>query len=109
MNREFSFRSREEAIRRLRAEQFDLLIIGGGITGAAAARDAVSRGLKVALVEKHDFASGTSSASSKLIARCGSCWPTSTRPNQLEDRARPRSTPLHAQASRRVEAQEPAA
>src|SRR4051794_28437120 len=64
---EFSFRSREEALRRFRSEQFDLLIIGGGITGAAAARDAVTRGLKVALVERNDFASGTSSASSKLI------------------------------------------
>lgn len=64
---EFSFRSRETALRRFRDEQFDLLIIGGGITGAAAARDAATRGLKVALVEKGDFASGTSSASSKLI------------------------------------------
>lgn len=48
-------------------EEFDFLIIGGGITGAATARDAVSRGLKVALVEKRDFAWGTSSRSSKLI------------------------------------------
>lgn len=48
-------------------EEFDLLIIGGGITGAAVARDAVSRNLKVALVEKRDFAWGTSSRSSKLI------------------------------------------
>ena len=63
----FSFRSRAEALQRLRSEDFDLLIIGGGITGAATARDAVSRGLKVALVERSDYASGTSSGSSKLI------------------------------------------
>src|SRR6187401_2125960 len=65
--REFSFRTREQALGRFRDETFDLLIIGGGITGAATARDAVTRGLKVALVERSDFASGTSSASSKLI------------------------------------------
>lgn len=64
---EFSFRSRETALRRFKNEVFDLLIIGGGITGAAVARDAVSRGLKVALVERKDFAYGTSSRSSKLI------------------------------------------
>lgn len=46
---------------------FDLLIIGGGITGAGIALDASSRGLKVALIEKSDFASGTSSKSTKLI------------------------------------------
>ncbi len=64
---DFSFRTREEALKRFREETFDLLIIGGGITGAGVARDAVSRGLKVALVEKKDFAWGTSSRSSKLI------------------------------------------
>src|SRR3954462_6216217 len=64
---EFSFRSRETALRRFQEEVFDLLIIGGGITGAAVARDATSRGLKVALVERRDFAYGTSSRSSKLI------------------------------------------
>jgi glycerol-3-phosphate dehydrogenase len=52
---------------RLGAEQFDVLVIGGGITGAGAALDAASRGLKVALVDKGDFASGTSSKSSKLV------------------------------------------
>ncbi len=67
MGREFSFRTREKALERFRTETFDLLIVGGGITGAAVARDAVSRGLKVALVEKNDFAFGTSSRSSKLI------------------------------------------
>lgn len=51
----------------MKAEVFDLLVIGGGISGAAVARDAVSRGLTVALVEKNDFAYGTSSRSSKLI------------------------------------------
>ncbi len=46
---------------------FDLAIIGGGINGAGIARDAAGRGLKVLLVEQHDLASGTSSASTKLI------------------------------------------
>ncbi|MGH7172942.1 MAG: glycerol-3-phosphate dehydrogenase [Gemmataceae bacterium] len=46
---------------------FDLLILGGGITGAGVALDAVTRGLRVALIDKGDFASGTSSLSSKLI------------------------------------------
>ncbi|GAB4529564.1 MAG: glycerol-3-phosphate dehydrogenase/oxidase [Haliangiales bacterium] len=49
------------------AERYDLVVIGGGITGAGIARDAALRGLKVALFEKGDFASGTSSKSSKLI------------------------------------------
>ncbi len=51
----------------LTAQPFDLLIIGGGITGAAVARDAALQGLKVALFEKDDFASGTSSKSSKMV------------------------------------------
>jgi glycerol-3-phosphate dehydrogenase len=54
-------------LRRLRAERFDVLIIGGGVTGAGAAVDAAARGLKVALVEASDYAAGTSSRSSKLI------------------------------------------
>jgi len=49
------------------SEKFDLLVIGGGITGAGVARDAASRGLRVALVEEKDFAWGTSSRSSKLV------------------------------------------
>ncbi len=49
------------------SEQFDVLVIGGGVTGAGVALDAVARGYKVALVEKADFASGTSSKSTKLV------------------------------------------
>src|SRR5438132_12337231 len=48
-------------------ENFDLLILGGGITGAGVALDAALRGLHVALIDKGDFASGTSSVSSKLV------------------------------------------
>lgn len=51
----------------LENEQFDVLVIGGGVTGAGVALDAVARGYKVALVEKVDFASGTSSKSTKLV------------------------------------------
>lgn len=58
---------RERTLRTLANEPFDLLIVGGGITGCGIARDAALRGLKVALVEKLDFASGTSSKSSKLV------------------------------------------
>src|SRR4051794_1596695 len=54
-------------VARLRRERFDVLIVGGGVTGAGAALDAASRGLSVALVEARDLASGTSSRSSKLI------------------------------------------
>ena len=58
---------RDRALARLAAESFDVLVIGGGITGAGVALDAASRGLRTALVERDDFASGTSSKSSKLI------------------------------------------
>ncbi len=58
---------RETALQRLQTETFDLLVIGGGITGAGTALDAAARGLKVALIERSDFASGTSSKSSKLV------------------------------------------
>ena len=58
---------RETVRRRLRTESFDVAVIGGGITGAGVARDAALRGLRVALIEGHDFASGTSSRSSRLI------------------------------------------
>jgi glycerol-3-phosphate dehydrogenase len=59
--------TRERAIETLVRESFDVLVIGGGITGAGVALDAASRGYSVALVEKADFASGTSSRSSKLV------------------------------------------
>jgi glycerol-3-phosphate dehydrogenase len=59
--------NRETSLARFRDEEFDLAVIGGGINGAAAARDAAMRGLRVALVERGDFASATSSRSSKLI------------------------------------------
>lgn len=59
--------ARADAIASLRSEQFDLLVIGGGINGVGIALDGASRGLKVALVESSDFAAGTSSKSSKLI------------------------------------------
>ncbi|MDQ1360257.1 MAG: glycerol-3-phosphate dehydrogenase [Acidimicrobiaceae bacterium] len=58
---------RDAALSRLATEHFDVLVIGGGITGAGVALDAASRGLRTALVEKDDFASGTSSKSSKLV------------------------------------------
>lgn len=58
---------RENALERLRDTHFDLLVVGGGITGAGVARCAALRGLRVALVERHDFASGTSSRSSRLV------------------------------------------
>lgn len=63
----FSFRDRESNLQKLANETFDLLVVGGGITGAGIARDASMRGLKVGLIEASDFASGTSSRSSKLI------------------------------------------
>src|SRR5436305_6398489 len=59
--------SRERAIEDLAGARFDVVVIGGGITGAGVALDAASRGYSVALVEKADFASGTSSRSSKLV------------------------------------------
>eukprot|EP01064_Diplonema_japonicum_P017699 TRINITY_DN2598_c0_g1_i2.p1 TRINITY_DN2598_c0_g1~~TRINITY_DN2598_c0_g1_i2.p1 ORF type:complete len:663 (+),score=91.23 TRINITY_DN2598_c0_g1_i2:52-2040(+) len=58
---------REEQMKRLEEETFDVLVIGGGATGAGIALDAATRGLKVAMVEREDFASGTSSRSTKLI------------------------------------------
>jgi len=59
--------ARADALSALEAEQFDVVVIGGGITGAGVALDAASRGYSVALVEKADYASGTSSRSSKLV------------------------------------------
>ena len=60
-------RARDEALAALTADPYDVLVIGGGITGAGVALDAASRGYSVALVEQADFASGTSSRSSKLV------------------------------------------
>lgn len=59
--------SRTESLARLREREFDLLVIGGGITGAGIAQDAALRGLEVGLVEKTDFAAGTTHSSSKLL------------------------------------------
>ncbi len=59
--------SRPKALARMSEDHFDVCVIGGGITGAGAALDAASRGLRVALVERRDFAEGTSSRSSKLV------------------------------------------
>src|SRR3954467_12873475 len=58
---------RPTALDRLEREEFDVLVVGGGITGCGVALDAASRGLRTALVERDDFASGTSSKSSKLV------------------------------------------
>lgn len=63
----FSNLHRSQFVAQLSAETFDLLVIGGGITGCGIALDAALRGMKVALIEKNDFASGTSSRSTKLI------------------------------------------
>ena len=63
----FSVLNRHEQIDRATEETFDLLVIGGGITGAGIALDAAARGLSVALLEMQDFAEGTSSRSTKLV------------------------------------------
>jgi glycerol-3-phosphate dehydrogenase len=59
--------ARSAAVSALAADEFDLVVVGGGITGAGCALDAAARGYSVALVERHDYASGTSSRSSKLV------------------------------------------
>src|SRR6188508_1995204 len=59
--------ARAAAVSTLAAEAFDVLVVGGGITGAGVALDAATRGYSVALVERGDFAIGTSSRSSKLV------------------------------------------
>lgn len=63
----FSAKNRLTTLEKLQSETFDILVIGGGITGVGIALDAAGRGLKVALIEKQDFAAGTSSRSTKLI------------------------------------------
>ena len=67
MNRALSASSRPGLIHDLESGTFDVVIIGGGITGAGIAWDAAKRGLKAVLIEQNDFASGTSSRSTKLI------------------------------------------
>src|SRR5687768_2864348 len=59
--------SREDALEALKAEEWDVVVIGGGVTGAGVALDAASRGYSVAIVERADWASGTSSRSSKMV------------------------------------------
>jgi len=63
----FNSNNRNKLVNRLKSTNYDLIVIGGGITGAGIALDAAARGLEVALIEKNDFASGTSSKSTKLI------------------------------------------
>jgi glycerol-3-phosphate dehydrogenase len=63
----FSAQTRSANLTRMAEQRFDLLVIGGGITGAGIALDAASRGYSVALVEKDDYASGTSGRSSRLV------------------------------------------
>src|SRR5213078_2163165 len=59
--------ARAAALEALSSETFDVVVVGGGITGAGVALDAAARGFSVALVEKSDYAAGTSSRSSKLV------------------------------------------
>jgi glycerol-3-phosphate dehydrogenase len=59
--------SRQDALTALKAEEWDVVVIGGGVTGAGVALDAASRGYSVAIVERADWASGTSSRSSKMV------------------------------------------
>lgn len=65
--KEFSFKTRQKNIEKLKTKKLDVFIIGGGITGAGVARDAARRGLSVGLIDMSDFSSGTSSRSSKLV------------------------------------------
>src|SRR5680860_188995 len=58
---------REAALARLKTKELDILVVGGGIVGAGCAMDAVTRGLSVGILEARDWASGTSSRSSKLV------------------------------------------
>ncbi|RTE11349.1 glycerol-3-phosphate dehydrogenase/oxidase [Paenibacillus whitsoniae] len=67
MTNTFSGFKRKEMLAAMTAQKFDVIVIGGGITGAGIALDAQSRGLKTALIEMQDFASGTSSRSTKLV------------------------------------------
>ena len=70
---------RSQALAALAEDEFDVVVVGGGITGAGVALDAASRGYSVALLERADFASGTSSRSSKLV-HGGPALPAELRP-----------------------------
>ena len=63
----FASKNRSHLLKNLRETHYDVLIIGGGATGSGIALDASARGLKTALIDKQDFAAGTSSRSTKLI------------------------------------------
>ena len=63
----FSRGTRQESIEKMQHEKLDLLIIGGGITGAGVALQATASGIKTGLIEMQDFAEGTSSRSTKLV------------------------------------------
>jgi len=63
----FSYQTRIAEIAKAQTDEFDLLVIGGGITGAGVAVQAAAAGMKTALVEMQDFAEGTSSRSTKLV------------------------------------------
>ena len=63
----FNMQTRENNLQKMQDEELDVLVIGGGITGAGIALDAETRGLKTGLIEMRDFASGTSSRSTKLV------------------------------------------
>ena len=65
-SKSWNFKNRDTIIHKLQETKYNVLIIGGGITGAGIAREAAMRGLKVGLIEMQDFAAGTSSRSSKL-------------------------------------------
>lgn len=67
MKNSFSSLNRNELLQQLEEEKYDLLVIGGGVTGAGIALDSAVRGMKVALIEMQDFAAGTSSRSTKLV------------------------------------------
>ncbi|MFD0617265.1 glycerol-3-phosphate dehydrogenase/oxidase [Paenibacillus sp. GCM10027629] len=67
MGKSLSSDQRERLLKEMAQQTFDVLVIGGGITGAGIALDAASRGLKTALIEMQDFAAGTSSRSTKLV------------------------------------------
>ena len=66
-NADWTYLKRQKYVEALQAEEFELIIIGGGMTGAVIAREAAMRGIKTALVDKNDFGFGTSSRSTKLF------------------------------------------